>query len=77
MNTLLIIQTAFRTLRHHTIRSVLTTLGIIIGVVSIIAVMSIGEGAKYRVNQTIQKLGTNFIILTWRLTKKLISKSRW
>ncbi len=63
MNTLLIAQTAFRTLRHHTIRSVLTTLGIIIGVVSIIAVMSIGAGAKYRVNQTIQKLGTNFIIL--------------
>ncbi|MFH1253810.1 MAG: ABC transporter permease [bacterium] len=75
MNTLLIVQTAFRTLRHHTIRSVLTTLGIIIGVVSIIAVMSIGEGAKYRVNQTIQKLGTNFIILLGGSPKNL-SQSR-
>jgi putative ABC transport system permease protein len=75
MNTLLIVQTAFRTLRHHIVRSVLTTLGIIIGVVSIIAVMSIGEGAKYRVNQTIQKLGTNFIILLGGSPKNL-SQSR-
>jgi len=71
MNTLLIVQTAFRTLRHHLVRSVLTTLGIIIGVVSIIAVMSIGAGAKYRVNQTIQKLGTNFIILLGGSPKSL------
>lgn len=71
MNTLLIIQTAFRTLKHHTVRSVLTTLGIIIGVVSIIAVMSIGEGAKRRVNQTIQKLGTNFVILIGGSPKSL------
>lgn len=63
MNSVLLLQTAVRTLRHHIVRSVLTTLGIIIGVVSIIAVMSIGEGAKQRVNQTIQKLGTNFIIV--------------
>ncbi|KKQ33244.1 MAG: ABC transporter permease protein [candidate division TM6 bacterium GW2011_GWF2_37_49] len=63
MNSILLLQTAVRTLKHHIVRSVLTTLGIIIGVVSIIAVMSIGEGAKQRVNQTIQKLGTNFIIV--------------
>jgi putative ABC transport system permease protein len=63
MNTLILVETAVRTLKHHTVRSVLTTLGIIIGVVSIIAVMSIGEGAKQRVNQTIQKLGANFIIV--------------
>jgi putative ABC transport system permease protein len=71
MNTLLLVQTAFKTLRHHTIRSILTTLGIIIGVVSIIAVMSIGEGAKQRVNQTIQRLGTNFIILLGSSPKSL------
>ncbi len=71
MNTLLLIQTALKTLRHHTIRSILTTLGIIIGVVSIIAVMSIGEGAKQRVNQTIQRLGTNFIILLGSSPKSL------
>jgi putative ABC transport system permease protein len=43
-------------------RSLLTTLGIIIGVVSIIAVMSIGEGAKYKVRKEIEKMGANFIV---------------
>lgn len=75
MNAFLLTQTAFRTLRHHIVRSVLTTLGIIIGVVSIIAVMSIGEGAKQRVNQTIQKLGANFIIVLGGSPKSL-SQSR-
>lgn len=55
--------TAMRSLGNHKTRSLLTTLGIIIGVVSIIAVMSIGEGAKYRVGKEIEKLGTNFIIV--------------
>lgn len=52
-----------RSLSNHKTRSLLTTLGIIIGVVSIIAVMSIGEGAKYKVGKEIEKLGTNFIIV--------------
>jgi putative ABC transport system permease protein len=53
---------AARSLAKHKLRSILTTLGIIIGVTAIIAVMSLGEGAKYRVGQEIEKLGTNFII---------------
>lgn len=51
-----------RSLNKHKLRSILTTLGIIIGVTAIIAVMSIGEGAKYRVGKEIEKLGSNFII---------------
>ncbi len=63
MNFYQLFTSAFRSLRKHKVRSFLTTLGIIIGVISIIAVMSIGEGAKSRVNQTIEKLGSNFIIV--------------
>jgi len=62
MNTTLLIQVAIRSLLKHKTRSLLTTLGIIIGVTSIITVMSLGQGAKHRVRQEIEKLGTNFII---------------
>ncbi len=54
-------------------RSLLTTLGIIIGVVSIIAVMSIGEGAKYKVRKEIERMGANFIVVL-AATPKTISQ---
>ncbi len=63
MNPYILLKTALHSLRKHKTRSLLTTLGIIIGVVSIIAVMAIGEGAKSKVRDQIQDLGTNFIIL--------------
>jgi len=59
----ILLGSAFRSLRHHKMRSLLTTLGIIIGVVSIIAVMSIGEGAKHQVRQQIEKMGANFVVI--------------
>jgi len=71
MNFYQLSTSAFRSLSNHKIRSLLTTLGIIIGVISIIAVMSIGEGAKARVNQTIEKLGSNFIIVLGSSPKHL------
>ena len=63
MNSKLIINVGLRSLLHHKMRSLLTTLGIIIGVVAIISVSSIGEGAKYKVKQQIENLGSNFIIV--------------
>ena len=62
MRSMLLFRVALRTLKKHKTRSILTTLGIIIGVTAIITVMSLGEGAKYRVRQEIGKLGENFII---------------
>jgi len=75
MNFRLLFLTALRSLNKHKMRSLLTTLGIIIGVVSIIAVMSIGEGAKYRVKQEISKLGTNFIIILGASPKNVSQRS--
>lgn len=71
MNSKIILFSALRSLRKHKVRSILTTLGIIIGVIAIICVMSIGEGAKHKVTQEIDKLGSNFVIALSASQKKL------
>src|SRR3990167_9538920 len=48
---------ALRNLRLHKIRSVLTMLGIIFGVGAVIAMLSIGEGARWEILQQIKLLG--------------------
>src|SRR3954447_23275737 len=47
----------------HKLRSVLTMLGIIFGVCSVIAMLAIGEGASYEAQEAIKKLGSQNIIL--------------
>jgi putative ABC transport system permease protein len=54
---------AFRALRRNKMRSVLTALGIIIGVGAVIAMVSIGNGAKAQVEQQIASLGENVILI--------------
>ena len=44
-------------------RSALTMLGIVIGVGAVIAVVSIGQGAQYQVQQGIQAMGTNAVFI--------------
>lgn len=66
-----LLKTALRSLTNHKTRSLLTTLGIIVGVVSIVAVMSIGQGAKLRVSKHINKLGSNFIIIFGSSPKRM------
>jgi putative ABC transport system permease protein len=56
-----IIQIAFRGIAANKMRSFLTMLGIIIGVAAIIAMISIGEGAKKQVTESIQRFGTNLL----------------
>lgn len=75
MNIKNLFLTSTRSLTHHVIRSFLTTLGIIIGVVSIICVTSIGQGANYKVNKEIAKLGTNFIIVISSSQRRLSQRS--
>lgn len=50
-----------RALRRNTMRSVLTALGIIIGVGAVIAMVSIGNGAKSQVEAQIASLGQNIV----------------
>ena len=54
---------ALRSLIANTMRTFLTTLGMIIGVASVISMISIGEGARQQTLSTIEKFGTNIITI--------------
>ncbi|HSD11538.1 MAG TPA: ABC transporter permease [Candidatus Binatia bacterium] len=54
---------AFLALRRNKLRSVLTMLGIIIGVAAVIAMVSVGQGANLAVQQQIESLGTNLLMV--------------
>lgn len=59
----LTIMTALRILSRNRLRAGLTMLGIVIGVGAVIAMVSIGEGAKQAVRKQIATMGTNVIII--------------
>jgi putative ABC transport system permease protein len=59
----LTILTALRILARNRMRAGLTMLGIVIGVAAVIAMVSIGEGAKRAVQAQIATMGTNVIII--------------
>ena len=52
---------AFRALRFNMLRSILTLLGIVIGVASVITMLAIGDGAKKQVVDAISALGSNLL----------------
>jgi putative ABC transport system permease protein len=56
-------RSAARALRTNRLRSALTMLGIIMGVASLIMMVSVGAGAQARVSEQIQSLGTNLLIV--------------
>jgi putative ABC transport system permease protein len=54
---------ALRALRVNKMRSVLTALGIIIGVSAVIAMIAVGSGAKAQINDQIASMGSNLLIV--------------
>ncbi|MDC3079014.1 ABC transporter permease [Pelagibacteraceae bacterium] len=52
-----------KSLRSNILRSILTSLGIIIGVSSVITMISIGSGARIEVEQQIERFGSNNLIV--------------
>jgi len=54
---------ALREIRRNTLRSTLTTLGIVIGVGAVIALVTLGQGATDRVTADISNMGVNMIIV--------------
>ena len=56
-------RTSLRALQRNKMRSLLTALGIIIGVGAVIAMVSIGNGAKAQVESQIASLGENVILV--------------
>lgn len=61
MKLLLNIREALRALRANKLRSLLTTLGIIFGVASVIVMVAIGAGTQERIREEIEALGTNIL----------------
>jgi putative ABC transport system permease protein len=57
------VKVSFRALRRNKMRSILTALGIIIGVGAVIAMVSIGNGAKSQIEAQVASLGQNVIIV--------------
>jgi putative ABC transport system permease protein len=55
---------ALREIRRNALRSTLTMLGVVIGVGSVIALVSLGRGATEQVTSNISKLGKNLLTLT-------------
>ena len=59
MNFYDLLKEAFRSILSNKLRSGLTILGIIIGITAVIAMLSIGEGAKKQLAQNVENLGAN------------------
>jgi putative ABC transport system permease protein len=63
MNPMATTKVATQALLRNKLRSFLTTLGIIVGVGAVIAMVAIGEGAKAQVEQTLNQMGTNLLVV--------------
>src|SRR5690242_15725427 len=57
------VRLGIRSLWLHRLRSLLTALGIVFGVCSVIAMLAIGEGASYEAQEQIKNLGSQNIII--------------
>ncbi len=63
MNPAQTLRVALRAILRNKLRAFLTTLGIVIGVGAVIAMMAIGAGAKQRVEEAFAAMGTNVLII--------------
>ncbi|MXN66554.1 FtsX-like permease family protein [Stappia sp. GBMRC 2046] len=63
MNLLESLKIALRSLRANPVRSLLTMLGIIIGVASVVTMVAVGQGAQTQVAEQIRTLGSNVLMV--------------
>jgi putative ABC transport system permease protein len=63
---------ALGALRANLMRSILTTLGIIIGVAAVVAVVSIVQGLQYTITEQLQGVGATFIMITAKVDRNNI-----
>jgi putative ABC transport system permease protein len=63
VNVLASIRIALRALAANKLRTILTMLGMIIGVAAVISLMSVGRGAQAAVTERIQGMGTNLLFI--------------
>jgi putative ABC transport system permease protein len=63
MDLFIIIRVSLRALRRNKLRSLLTILGIVIGVCAVITLVNLGNGAQISIENAISSLGTNLLII--------------
>ncbi|MBK8758172.1 MAG: ABC transporter permease [Actinomycetales bacterium] len=64
MSWLETVRTAYGALRTRRMRSLLTVLGILIGIAAVMLTVGLGQGAQSKVTDQINKLGSNLLIVT-------------
>lgn len=64
MRTFRLIRVAIKSIVKNKMRTMLTMLGIIIGVGAVIVMVAIGQGAQSQIEARIKNLGTNMLVLT-------------
>ncbi len=64
MRTLRLVKVAGKSIVKNKMRTLLTMLGIIIGVGAVIIMVAVGEGAQSQIQEQIQNLGTNMLVIT-------------
>ncbi|SEN10642.1 putative ABC transport system permease protein [Gemmobacter aquatilis] len=57
------IRLAVQAIRRNVMRSLLTVLGVVIGVAAVIAMVTVGQGSSAQVTAQVESLGTNLLIL--------------
>ena len=63
MSPLSVLRVALRALLRNKMRASLTTLGVVIGVGAVVAMVAIGEGAKAQVQKAFESMGTDLIVV--------------
>jgi putative ABC transport system permease protein len=63
MTTKILAKLAVRSIMRNRMRSLLTSLGIIIGVGSVIIMVAIGEGSQKQIQEQIESMGANLLML--------------
>jgi putative ABC transport system permease protein len=64
MKTKTLVKVATQSIQKNKTRAALTMLGIVIGVAAVIVMVAVGYGARTRIRQQINNLGTNMIVIT-------------
>ena len=63
MSFLMIFRVALRAIWRNKVRSLLTALGIIVGIAAVIAVIAIGNGASHQMKSSINSMGNNLVMI--------------
>ena len=63
MRLYMILKTAADALRRNIMRTLLTTLGIVIGVAAVITMMEIGHGTSLAIQRTLTSIGANTLVI--------------